>query len=91
MAQQPRKYFRQIKKRVFTDVSSVLRKVDKALAPPSTVDPQIGAVKDFASLVQAAQREGVAIWECSTYKRPDDQIAAEKEFSQIAKNIMNNS
>ncbi len=88
MAQQPASYFRQIKKRMFSDVSSVLRRVDKRLAPPSTADPQIGAVKDFASLAQSAQREGVAIWECSNYTRPDEQQAAEKEFDRIANKII---
>ena len=91
MANQPSRYFRQIKRRVFTDVSSVLRSIDKKLAPPSTVDPRIGAVKDFASLVQAAQREGVAIWECSAYSRPDEQRGAKRAFDDIARYIVNNT
>lgn len=89
MARQPTRYFRQIRRRVYTDVSSVLRKVDKNLAPPSTVDPKIGGVKDFASLTQAAQREGVAIWECSTYSRPEEQELARRVFDEIAKHIVN--
>ena len=88
MAQQPSRYFREIKRRVFTDVSSVLRQLDKNLAPPSTSDPQIGAVKDFASLAQAAQREGVAIWNCSTYTRPADQKKARQAFEKIAAHIV---
>ena len=91
MAQQPSKYFRQIKRRVFTDVSSVLRQLDKSLAPPSTSDPQIGAVKDFASLAQAAQREGVAIWDCSTYTRADEQDEAKQAFEEIATYIVNHT
>lgn len=91
MARQPRRYFRQIKKRVFTDVSSILRHVDETLAPPSTEDPQIGAVKDYGSLVQAAQREGVAIWECTTYNRPDEQEAAKETFENIATYIVDNT
>ena len=51
----------------------------------------MGAVKDYASLVQAAQREGVAIWECSTYKRPAEQRAAKKAFDEIASHIVNNT
>lgn len=91
MAQQPSKYFRQIKRRVFTDVSSILRQQDKKLAPPSTSDPQIGAVKDFASLAQAAQREGVAIWDCTTYVRPDEQEEARRAFEEIAAYIVSNT
>ena len=91
MARQPARYFRQIKKRVFTDISSVLRGIDRSLAPVSTVDPRIGAVKDFASLVQAAQREGVAIWECTTYNRPDEQEVARDAFEDIATYIVENT
>ena len=91
MAKQPAKYFHQIRKRVYADVSSVLRTIDKTLAPSPKIDPKIGAVKDFASLAQAAQREGVAIWQCSGYTRPEDQFVAKKEFGQIAKYIVDNT
>ena len=91
MASQPATYFRQIRRRIYQDVSSMLRQVDTNLAPPSTVDPRIGAVKDFASLVQAAQREGVAIWECSSYSRPDEQEVARKAFDKIAAYIIKNA
>ena len=91
MAKQPTKYFRQIRRRVYSDISSVLRKIDKRLAPSSKFDPRIGAVKDFASLVQAAQREGVAIWQCSGYTRPDEQDAAMNEFDRIATYIVENT
>ena len=88
MASQPRRYFRQIRRRIFSDISSVLRQIDQTLAPPSKIDPQIGAVRDFASLVQAAQREGVAIWECSGYTRPHEQDNAQEAFAAIADHIV---
>ena len=88
MAQHPARYFRQIRRRVFADVSSVLRRIDRSLAPPSTVDPQVGAVKDFASLAQAAQRDGVPIWECTSYVRPDEQIEAKIVFEKIARYVV---
>ncbi|MYA16818.1 MAG: AAA family ATPase [Gammaproteobacteria bacterium] len=88
MARQPALYFRQIRRRVFADISSVLRKLDKSLAPPSSVDPRVGAVKDFASLAQAAQREGVPIWSCTSYVRPDEQEAAEYVFEEIASYVI---
>ena len=65
MAKEARAYLREIENRVQDDLATVLRKQDKRLAPPKTKDPVLGRVKDLASLVQAAQREGVAIWECS--------------------------
>ena len=88
MASQPRRYFRQIRQRMFSDISSTLRQIDRALAPPSRIDPQIGAVQDFASLVQASQREGVAIWECSGYSRPAEQAKARRAFGTIADHII---
>ena len=84
MAQQPSRYFRQIRRRVYADVSSVLRRIEKSLAPPSEIDPLLGAVKDFASLAQAAQREGVPVWECESYARPDEQSDAREVFGGIA-------
>ena len=91
MANQPRRYFRQIRRRIFSDVSSVLRQIDSGLAPPSRVDPQIGAVQDFASLTQASQREGVAIWECSGYARPNEQRKAQEAFGAVADHIIEQS
>ena len=57
-------YLREIKNRIQEDVAVVLRKQEARLAPPPSVDPMLGQVRDLASLVQAAQREGVPIWEC---------------------------
>ena len=65
MAKEARFYLRQIKSRVQEDVATVLRSQKECLAPPRSADPVLGQVEDLASLVQAAQREGVAIWECS--------------------------
>lgn len=88
MAQQPAMYFRQIRRRVFADVSSVLRRMDASLAPPSKVDPKVGAVKDYASLAQAAQREGVPIWKCTSYVRHEEQQEAKLAFDRIADYIL---
>ena len=58
-------YLREIKNRIFDDISRPLRQYDRSLAPRPSLDPQLGSVADMSSLVLAAQREGVAIWECS--------------------------
>ena len=58
-------YLREIKNRIFDDISRPLRQYDRSLAPRPSLDPQLGRVVDMSSLVLAAQREGVAIWECS--------------------------
>ncbi|MEX2141965.1 MAG: AAA family ATPase [Pirellulales bacterium] len=86
MAQEPAKYLRQIKKRMYENVSAVLHSIDQSLAPDPSVDPVIGQVKDFASIVQTSQREGVSLWECSsTYA--DQKSAAKETFMGIAKHI----
>jgi len=87
MALEPRKYLRQIKKQVYENISAVLRSIDSELAPEKTVDPLVGQVKDFASLVQMAQREGVPLWKCSSTST-DQKDAAQKAFKDIAEKIV---
>lgn len=87
MAQEPAKYLRQIKRRVYEHVAAALRSIDPALAPDGTTDPIVGKVKDFASLVQLSQREGVPLWKCSsTYE--DQKSVAKKAFRDIAQHII---
>jgi cellulose biosynthesis protein BcsQ len=87
MAQEPAKYLRQIKKRIYENVTAVLHAIGPELAPEASVDPMVGEVKDFASLAQLSQREGVPLWECSsTYV--DQKNAAKRAFSSIAKSII---
>ena len=66
MTKEAKFYLRQIKTRVYQDISSVLLNIDDNLAPGQSADPVIGSIQDSASLVQTAQREGVAIWDCSS-------------------------
>ena len=80
-------YHGKIKSRVHTDISSVLRKIDKKLAPARSVDPVVGKVQDLASIVQTAQREGVPIWDCSA-SASSLKRTARKSFFQIAECIM---
>ena len=80
-------YHRKIKNHVYEDISSVLRKVDKKLAPKRSINPLVGKVQDLASVVQVAQREGVPIWNCSA---PNAKLkeAARKSFFHIAEHIV---
>jgi len=87
MALEPKKYLHQIKKRVYENISAVLRSIDSKLAPEKTEDPLVGQVKDFASLVQTAQREGVPLWSCSSTST-NQKDAAEKAFKDIAEKIV---
>ena len=79
-------YLREIKSRVQEDVAAVLRKQQEHLAPRRSVDPMLGQVKDLASLVQAAQREGVPIWECSRATASQAK-SVRSTFRNIAKRI----
>ena len=80
-------YLREIKNRVQEDVAVVLREQEACLAPPRSVDPMLGQVKDLASLVQAAQREGVPIWECSLATTSQAK-STRSTFRKIAKCIV---
>ena len=87
MAKEAGFYLREIKSRVQEDVAAVLRKQAKCLAPPRSVDPELGQVRDLASLVQAAQREGVPIWECSR-ATTSQKKSTRSTFRRIAKCIV---
>ena len=80
-------YHKEIRKRVYEDISSVLRKIDTNLAPARSVNPMVGRVRDLASAVQRAQREGVPIWNCTA---PNAKLkeSAKKSFFRIAKHIV---
>ena len=80
-------YHKAIKSRVHKDVSSVLREIDRKLAPARSADPAIGKVQDLASIVQAAQRQGVPIWDCKS-PAGNQKKAARKSFFQIAERIV---
>jgi cellulose biosynthesis protein BcsQ len=87
MAHESAQYLRQIKRKMFENVAAVLRQIDTHLAPDPTVDPVIGQVKDFATLVQSAQREGVPLWETSS-TNSDQKLAAKRAFNDIASQLV---
>ena len=87
MTREANSYLRQIRSRVHDDVSSVLRKINENLVPGRASDPVVGRVKDFTSIVQRAQREGVALWECSL-RNKKEKDAAKVSFEKIASYII---
>lgn len=88
MASEPRKYLKEIKKRVFQDVTDVLRKIDVELAPRHPDDPALPGVPDMASLVQQAQRDGVALWKANLPASYNDKkTQARSAFSELANEI----
>ena len=87
MTLEAKSYQIKIRNRVYEDISSVLRKIDKQLAPAYPANPLVGRVQDLASVVQAAQRQGVPIWKCSS-SASGLKTAARRSFFQIAERIV---
>ncbi len=87
MTREASSYLRRIRNRMHDDIASVLRTINEDLAPARSTDPVVGRVKDFTSIVQRAQHEGVAIWECSLRNRREKD-AAKVVFEKIASYVV---
>ena len=87
MTREAKSYHKEIRNRVYKDISSVLRNIDKQLAPAHPANPLVGQVRDLASVVQIAQRQGVPIWDCTA---PNAKLkeSARKSFIHIAEHII---
>ena len=87
MTREAKSYHKEIRNRVYKDISSVLRNIDRQLAPAHPANPLVGQVQDLASVVQIAQRQGVPIWDC---KAPNTKLkqSARKSFFDIAEHII---
>lgn len=87
MAQSPNYYLRKLQRHMFDDVINVLREVDPKLAPSSVSDAKLGQVKEFGTLVQAAQREGVPFSQVSGGSLVS-KTEASTAFSELADSII---
>lgn len=79
-----KEYARQLDRHIFSDVISVLREVDAGLAPGTLSQFKLGQIKDFASIANLAQRQGVAMEEAEggTEYLKDEARAAFLDFAQ---------
>lgn len=59
------RYAYRIDRRIQSDVVAVLQTVNSSLVPITGSQSKLGEVQDFASLVPASQREGVALWQAA--------------------------
>ncbi len=87
MAQAPSYYFRKVQKQLYSDLITVLQQVDSKLAASNVSDAKLGQIKDFGSLVQLAQRQGVPLSQLSgapTNQRDE----ASRAFDEIAVGII---
>lgn len=56
-----KEYARQLERHIFSDIVSVLREVDEELALGNLSQFKLGQIKDFASIANLAQEQGVAM------------------------------
>jgi cellulose biosynthesis protein BcsQ len=84
MAYAPSYYLGKVRRQLYSDLISVLREIDSSLVPAGKADTtQLGQVKEFNTLVQKAQRQGVPLWHVAGL--PADQRGeARREFGAIA-------
>ncbi|WP_158605951.1 ParA family protein [Taibaiella sp. KBW10] len=86
IASQFASYASMIEKTTFSDITEVLRRIDKELATGTLSQTRLGQVKDFASLVPLSQEQGVAFFDVDggdTTMKNDSR----KEFKSIATKI----
>ena len=86
MAKYQSYYSGQTKRRLFSDVTNVLRTVDTSLAP-ETADVSLGEVKEFGTLIQLAQQQGVPLSDVKGGDN-DQKEQAVSAFNKIAANIL---
>jgi cellulose biosynthesis protein BcsQ len=62
MVRMAAKYQAQFEKRLLPDLINPLRRIDEALAPSSASASRLIDVRDFSTLVQQSQEQGVPLW-----------------------------
>jgi cellulose biosynthesis protein BcsQ len=79
-----REYARQLDRHSYSDVAAVLKEVDEDLAPGSLSQFKLGQIKDFATLANLAQKQGVAMSDVTggVQYLKDEAKAAFKEFAE---------
>ena len=80
-------YLSRIERRITSDVVNVLRKLDPNLASTSLEQNKLGQIKDFGTIANASQVQGVPMASVVA-GTPDQRSDAEKAFRQIAKKIL---
>ena len=87
MARTPSKYRARFEKQLYGDLIMRLRSIAKTLAKEEVAKARLGDVKDFATLVQQSQTQGVPLWD--VYGAQNYQRHQAKEcFLKIAQSII---
>jgi cellulose biosynthesis protein BcsQ len=74
-------------RRIYSDVVTLLRRIDTSLASESIQENLLGRVKDFSSLASLSQAQGVALDKVEGGS-PDQTQTAKETFAEIAKKII---
>ena len=81
------KYMSQIEKHIASDVVKVLRKIDPRLASTSLSQNKLGQIKDFGTLANESQIQGVPLMRANA-GTPDQRQQARLAFESIANKII---
>jgi cellulose biosynthesis protein BcsQ len=79
-----KEYARQLDRHSYSEVAAVLKEVDEELAPGSLSQFRLGQIKDFPTLANLAQKQGVAMAHVdggTQYLKDEAQVAFQ-EFAQ---------
>ena len=87
IASQFANYASKLEKSTYSDITEVLRKIDRDLAKGSLSQNKLGQVKDFASLVPLSQTQGLSFFDV-VGGTPHLKLEAKKEFMSIANKII---
>lgn len=80
-------YATKLEKNIYSDITEVLKRIDKDLAKGSLSQNKLGQVKDFASLVPISQTQGRSFFDVNGGNEGMKQ-EAKKEFLSIANKII---
>jgi len=87
MVRMASKYQARFEKRLLPDLINPLRKVDEGLSPSSATASRLIDVRDFSTLVQQSQEQGVPLWR--VFGGPAYQLEeARKAFYALANEVI---
>jgi len=81
------KYIAKLEKVIFSEIVSILRDIDEGLVDKRAHVAKLGEVKDFSTLIQQAQSEGVPLSKTTAGTAGQKEQAA-RAFDKIAKAII---
>jgi len=87
IASQFASYASKLERSTYSDITEVLRKIDKNLAKGTLSQTKLGQVKDFASLVPLSQTQGLSFFDVDGGNALL-KTEAKKEFTSIANKII---